>query len=309
MPKTGKTASAESARVRKATKRQEKQLAKKKARKQSKFPNSFKLVGQVFSIFKANWKTLLGIVIVYLILNIVFASGLGTISSSISNIKDNLQTSGQLGSALGGLGTLVGSAGANSSQTGAILQSFLIVLESLVIIWALRHLLANQKITVKNAYYRAMTPLIPFLLIIGVIIIQLLPVVLGSAIASAILSAIFNASGALTFSFAVIFVLLAAWSIYMLSSTIFALYIVTLPDMEPLKALRSAKNLVKYRRWPILRRILFLPIFIFIVMAVAIVPLIYWATFLAAPVFYFLGMVAILFIHTYLYSLYRSLLE
>jgi len=298
-----------SSRVRKANKRQSKKLAKKEALNRTKMPNSFRLVGQVYQIFRVNWRILLGVVIVYLILNVIFASGFGTISSSISSIKNNLETSGQLSGALAGFSTLVGSAGSNSSQTGSILQSLLIVIESLVIIWALRQILAGKAITVKEAYYRSMTPFIPFLLVVAVIIIQLLPVVLGSAIAGTVLSVIFNSSATMTLVFTIIFILLASWSIYLLSSSIFAVYIVTLPDMEPLKALRSAKNLVHYRRWPLLRRLLFLPIFILLVMAVICVPLILYATFLVAPVFYFLSMVAILFIHTYLYSLYRSLLE
>lgn len=296
-------------RVRKVSKRQSKKLAKKQALTTVKIPNSFRLVGQVYQIFRANWRKLLGIVIVYLILNVIFASGIGTITSSISSIKDNLQTSGQLSGALTGFGTLVGSSGSNSSQTGSMLQSLLIVIESLVIIWSLRQILANKAITVKEAYYHSMAPFIPFVLVVSVIIIQLLPVVLGSAIASTILSVIFNSSATLTVVFTIIFILLASWSIYLISSSVFALYIVTLPDMEPLKALRSAKNLVKYRRWPLLRRLLFLPIFILLVMAVICIPLILYATFLVAPVFYFLSMVAILFVHTYLYSLYRSLLE
>ncbi|HSX17795.1 MAG TPA: hypothetical protein VLE51_00340, partial [Candidatus Saccharimonadales bacterium] len=74
-------------------------------------------------------------------------------------------------------------------------------------------------------------------------------------------------------------------------------------------ALRSAKNLVKFRRWQLMRRIVFLPIFILVVMAALVVPLILFVSFLVAPVFYILSMLAILFIHTYLYSLYRSLLE
>src|SRR5207244_305337 len=90
--KSAKVASKNSAatRVRKAAKRQQVRLAKKEARSKGKLPNSFRLVGQVYRLFKANWQKLLGIVLVYLILNIVFASGIGTISSTINTIKDNL---------------------------------------------------------------------------------------------------------------------------------------------------------------------------------------------------------------------------
>src|SRR5438045_4169445 len=133
MTKKGKTALAGAARVRKVTKRQQKKLDKKQTRIHSKLPNSFRLTGQVFRIFRSNWQKLLGIVIVYLALNIVFASGFGKISTSILTIKNNLQgSSHQITDALGGLGSLIGSAGTNSSQTGAVLQSILLIIESLV---------------------------------------------------------------------------------------------------------------------------------------------------------------------------------
>jgi hypothetical protein len=101
---------------------------------------------------------------------------------------------------------------------------------------------------------------------------------------------------------------LAAWSFYMVSSSIFALYIVTLPEVQPREALRSAKNLIKYRRRLIIPKIIFLPFFVLAVMAVIIIPLILFASAIVAPVFYLLSMLSVLFIHSYLYSLYRSLL-
>ena len=54
----------------------------------------------------------------------------------------------------------------------------------------------------------------------------------------------------------------------------FALYIVTLPDMTPMKALRSARELVRYRRWTVLRKVLFLPLMLLVVAAIIMVPII-----------------------------------
>jgi hypothetical protein len=55
--------------------------------------------------------------------------------------------------------------------------------------------------------------------------------------------------------------------------------------------------------------VFFLPVFVFVVMGVIIVPLILYASAIVPEVFYVLSMLAILFLHTYLYSLYRELLE
>ncbi len=296
-------------RTRKLTRGQKKTLAKKEARKRSKLPGSFRLTWQVFGILRAYWKILGGIVLVYLILNIIFASGISGLGANVAEIKANLENGDRFWNALGGFSSLVGSAGASSSQTASILQSVLIILESLVIIWALRQLLAGNKVGIKQAYYQSMSPLVPFLLVIAVIFIQLLPLTFGAPVIGTILSTVLNAGALLTMLFIIIFAVLALWSFYMISSSIFALYIVTLPDMQPRQALRSAKNLVKYRRWALMRRVAFLPIFILVAMAIIVVPLILSVSFLVAPVFYLLSMVTILFVHTYLYSLYRSLLE
>ncbi len=295
-------------RLRKLTRRQAKTSVQQKAAARPLI-GSFQLVRQTAAFLYRHWRLLGGLVLVYLILNIVFASGLSNLSSSISSIKDNLST-GQhkFATALGGFSGLLGTAGASGSATGSTLQTFLIILESLVIIWALRQLFADKTFAVKNAYYQSTGQLVPFLLVLGVLFIQFLPVTLGATALSFILSNTVN-TGALTVIFGLIYAGLVAWSVYMISASVFALYIVTLPEMTPLAALRSAKNLVKFRRLKIIRRIIFLPIFIFLAAGVIIVPLILWANFLVLPVFYALSMVGILFVHSYLYGLYRELLQ
>lgn len=298
-------------RVRKLTKKQAKTKAKKDVKTRRPLPGAYRLSWHVLEVFRRHWRTLGGIVLVYLILNIIFASGISNVSSAFSTIKSDLQASGghNLANAAGGFASLIGSAGASGSSTGSTLQSVLFVIESLVIIWALRHLLSGQVISVKQAYYRSMTPLIPFLLVIFVIIIQLLPATIGAAVFAAIVTSVFPGTAAASVLSAVALILLAAWSLYMVSSSIFGLYIVTLPDMQPRQALRSAKDLVSFRRLAIIRKLLFLPLIIFIVMGLIIVPLILVASAIVPVVFYILSMLAILFVHTYLYSLYRGMLE
>ncbi|MGH7156797.1 MAG: hypothetical protein ACREGG_01640 [Candidatus Saccharimonadales bacterium] len=309
--KQSKKVAANSARSRKLTKKQQRAKAKVEARKRKPVIGSLRLTRRVFGIFKQNWKTLGGIVLVYLILNIIFASGISNVSNAFDTIKADINTGGghALWHAAGGFASLIGSAGASGSATGSALQSVLFVLESLVIIWALRHLLSGQPITVKLAYYKAMAPLIPFLLVIAVIIIQLLPVTIGGTVLAAVATSVFTDAGVATTISVIAFLLLAAWSIYMVSASVFALYIVTLPDMQPRQALRAARDLVRYRRWIVIRRVFFLPLLVIIIMGVIIVPLILYAKAIVPEAFYILSMLAILFVHTYLYSLYRSLIE
>jgi hypothetical protein len=308
--KQPKKAAATAGRTRKLSKKQQKAKAKTEARKLKPVIGSFKLTWGVFKVFREHWQPLGGIVLVYLILNVIFASGVSNISTTFINIKNDLNGGGQgLWHAAGGFGSLLGTAGASSSGTGSALQSMLFVLESLVIIWALRHLLSGQAVSVKLAYYRSMGPLIPFLLVIFVVIIQLLPVSLGGVILAAVATSVFTSATAITIITAIAFALLAAWSIYMVSASVFAVYIVTLPDMTPRPALRAARDLVRFRRWTVIRRVFFLPLFLLLLLGVIIIPLILYAQAIVPIVFFMLSMLSILFIHTYLYTLYRELLQ
>src|SRR3990167_8694723 len=302
-------------RLRRLGRKQKKFKAKKEAKERVRLPGSFRHTWRSFKVIKRFWKPLVGITGIYLILNIIFASGISNLSTAVSDIKFNLEIGdaanlSPLSTALNGFGNLVASAGTSGSSTGSALQTALIVIVSLVLIWALRHLLAGKKIKIKQAYYSAMFPLIPFLLILVVIFIQLLPVLIGVPLASAILAAVFPSGGALaSLTLIAVSVSFLGWSLYMLSSSVFSIYIVTLPDMPPRRALKSAKDLVKFRRWTLMRRLIYLPIFILVVMGLIVVPLIIYATFLVAPVFFGLGVLSLLFIHVYLYTLYRELIK
>jgi hypothetical protein len=308
--KQPKKAAAGAGRTRKLTKKQQRAKAKKEALKRPRLIGSFRLTRSVLVTIRKYWRTLLGIILVYLILNVIFG-GISNISSNFETIKTDLKSSGGSGvwSAAKGFAALVGSSGTSGSATGSSLQAFLFIIVSLVIIWALRHLMSGRKVRVKTAYYNSTLPLIPFLLVILVILIQLLPMTIGGAVLAVIANSVFTNSGAATAAAIIAFALLAAWSIYMVCSSIFAAYIVTLPDMMPRQALKSAAELVQYRRLIVIRRILFMPLFIFVVMGAIITPLILWASFIVPAVFFCLTALALLFAHTYLYSLYRSLLE
>lgn len=304
-----KSAATGSTRIRRLTRRQKKQAEKRKIRSKHQLPGSFSLVRQALGTMRLHWKPLMGIMVVYLILDIAFASGISNINSRVSEIKLDLELGHGFWNILSTIGPLAGGGGIASSQTTSVLQILLIVMGSLVIIWALRHLLCGNKVGIRQAYYQAMAPFVPFVLIILVIFIQLLPPTLGAAIINAIVATVVNSSGVLIATFIAAFALLAIWSIYMISSSIFALYIVTLPEMQPLQALRSARNLVRFRRWQVIRRVVFLPLLSLVVMAVIIIPFLLYVPFLAVAIFYLLSVSGLLFAHTYLYTLYRSLLD
>jgi len=298
MAKTGKGEQPKRAKAKSARSKSVKQVSKVAPATHKPLPGSFLLSREAFSVLARHWKPLGGIMLVYLLINTFFAGGFSNITNSISSLRDSADTSSSFSSLIGG----------DNSQASSILPSLLFVVESLVIIWALRHLLAGHSIKVKQAYYSSMAPFIPFLLVILVILIQLLPLTLGMGALGVVLSSVFSSDALVILITSLVFILLAGWSIYMLSSSIFALYIVTLPDMQPRQALRSAKTLVRGRRWSIIRRVLFLPLFMFLIMIALLTPLLILVPVASAVTLYLLGLLAVLFAHTYLYSLYRSML-
>lgn len=308
MAKKKKAGSSKSSpRVRTASRWQERRRAKAEA-KDLAVPSGFSLIRETFSTFRTYWRTLGGILLVYLVLNMVLASGLSNVINNFSNIKADLGNSHNISDGLNAFGSLVSSGADSGSSSTSTLQSLLLILISLVIIWSLRNLLAGKKFRVKEAYYQSMTPLVPFVLVIFFFLLQLLPVTIGSMLAS-LFGSLFPNSGAATVSSLIIVLPLAAWSIYMLSGSIFALYIVTLPGMHPRQALRSSKKLSTFRRFKIVRRLIFLLVFTMVGMAAVMLPLILFAHVLVVPVFYFLSLSILLLVHTYLYCLYRGLLE
>ena len=91
-------------------------------------------------------------------------------------------------------------------------------------------------------------------------------------------------------------------------STIYAIYIVTLPNIRPLQALKSSKKLIKGRRLLVLRKLLFLPLILVVGITVISIIVIAIIPQLAEFVFIALSTVSVLIAHSYLYNLYRELI-
>ncbi len=284
----------------------------KRIRHPVRLPSAWRLTKMTTRMLWRHKRLFIGITLIYAILNLVLVQGLSN-TTNITSLKATLQDAFGAGSAftasLTVFAVLISSSGSAASGTGGAYQLFLIILVSLAIIWALRELLAGGRIRVRDAYYRGMYPLVPFILVLVVIGVQLIPLVLGATVYNIVISNGIAVLAAEKVLWALLFGLLALLSVYMISSSVFALYIVTLPDMTPLKALRSARALVRFRRWTVLRKILIMPVILLVITAVIMLPIILVITPVAQWTFYLLTMFAVTVSHTYLYSLYRELLH
>lgn len=279
---------------------------------QTKLPSAFRLMRSALGLLKRHWKLFLGITLVYGFLTIILVRGFGG-SLNLSDLKTTLKDGfgGQYGSLATGatlFSYLLGSAGSSSSPAGGVYQSLLMIIVSLATIWALRQVLAKNKIRIRDTFYSGIYPLIPFVLVLLVVGLQLIPLSIGSWLYSTVINNGIAVTLLEKFIWIMLFFFLALLSLYMICSSLFALYIVTLPNMTPMKALRSARQLVLHRRFLVLRKILFMPLALLILGAIIMIPLIIFLTFAAEWIFFLLSMFVLTVVHAYMYTLYRELL-
>jgi hypothetical protein len=271
-----------------------------------------KIFVQSYKILFKNWKLFGGILLIYLVLNIILIGGLN--GGDLQNMKNSVSDlfTGSAGKISGGFAlfaVLLTSANSGNGGDGSTYQALLLFVVCLATVWALRQRHADHKIRIRDAFYQGMYPLIPVLLVLIAICLQLIPFLIGSLLYNLLVSGGIAAFTVEKLIAGTIFFLLGVLSLYMLLSSIWALYIVTLPDMTPMKALRSARELVRYRRLKVLRKVAFLPFALIILLAIVIVPLIIVSAPVAAWAFFVLSAAAVLFVLSYLYSLYRELIS
>mgnify|MGYP007022260333 CR=1 FL=1 len=255
-----------------------------------------------------------GIVAVYTVLNLLLVRGLSG-ATDLTPLKELL--SGDYPGGVGNIGTsltlfafLVSASGNNSSDVAGVYQTLLFAITSLATIWALRQVWANaQRVRIRDTFYKGMYPLIPVLLIVAVILLQMVPFVLGATIYSLVISNGIAVNAIERVLWVIPLLLGLLTSLYLMASSVVAVYIAALPDMTPMRALRSAHSLVRYRRWSVVRKLLFLPIALLVVSACIMLPVILVVTPAAPWIFFLLSMLGIVVIHSYLYTLYRELLE
>ena len=198
----------------------------------------------------------------------------------------------------------------SSSSTSALYGAVFSVLATLATIWMVRHRDAGERVTIRFAYYNGMVQLIPFILIILFAAFQLMPTLAGFAFfqiaisSGAVVTRLEQAVPALVWAFGAIL------SLYWLTPTLMAMYVVTIPGTLPVEALRAGKRLVDGRRWFIQRRII---IGIgFVVATYLLFAYVFarqdWSGAISQLNILF-PIISIPIVNTFMYKLYKSLLD
>ncbi len=258
------------------------------------------LVSGTIRFIKEHNRALGSMLGVYILVDLFLGNGLSTISDAANNFNAS-------GDRWHGLGNLIG-VGANSGGTStSALPGFLGVIMLMVYILLIKQLRAGKWLGVKETFYRSMYPLVPFLLVAAALILQLLPMALGSVILVAVVGGTPSTLAAIVFGG--IFLLLSAWSIYMLAGSIFALFFVAESGAQPMTSLRKSRKLADGRRWLVVSRLLPLPIVIFIVYLLVLLPLALIFKTLIPIVFYLLGASVLPAAAVYTYLFYEELAD
>jgi hypothetical protein len=271
------------------------------------------LLKNSFKLLRSNWKLFGGLTLVYTLLSLVLVRGFSS-NVDLKEIKHTLQallpgSLSVLTVTLSAYGVLLQTIGSVGTASGSVYQSLLLIIMILTTIWALRSSVSGQKVRLRDAFYKGLYPLAVFITVLIVIGLQLLPLVLGSWLYTLLVG------GGIVVSFTektvtlLLFILLGTLSFYMITSSLFALFISTIPDMTPLKALRSARQLVMHRRWHVLARIIALLFAVPILLAIIMAPFIILIPGIAEWVFFLLTIFSTIFIVTYMYLLYKNLLN
>ncbi len=270
------------------------------------------LIRQTNSLIGSRKRLFAGLAAIYAVINFVMIQGLGA-AFTLVDTKTELQdiaggNLSQLKSAFVLLGTL-GQTDATVNEAATLYQFVLYVITTLAVIWAVRQVSAGMRISLRDTYYKGMYPLIPFLLVLLVIGLQLVPAVIANFLVSTVVVGGLATTGLEVFLWLALAGLLWTLSIYLVLSSLIALYIVTLPDVQPMQALRSARELVLHRRVKITARLIVLAITLGIAVAIMFLPLIIVSPAVVEPFFLVTSGALLIYVNAWMYGLYRDLLQ
>lgn len=283
-------------------------------------------------VYKTIWKyrkTFLFLGIVYAVLTVLFVgiasqNLYSTISGTLANTSGNMFSGffGEIGkSGLLSLTIATGGISQNLSEAQQIYAGIITVMTWMTSVWLLRNLLAGHRVKMRDGLYNAGAPIVSTFIVVLVFIVQLLPLALAVIGYSAASASGLLAGGVEAMLFWTAALLLAVLSLYWITSTFFALIIVTLPGMYPHQALKTASDLVIGRRLRILLRLVWMSFIIVVAWAVVMIPIIIidswvknlWSVIGWLPtiplVLLILSGATIIWVSSYVYLLYRKVVD
>jgi hypothetical protein len=271
-------------------------------------------------------KTFISLTLIYALLTILMV-GIAS-QDTYTTLLDTLQTtSGDFFNGVwGGIGktsllfmtAISGGFSQDLSDSQQIYAGFITLLTWLTSVWLLRNILAGHNVKLRDGLYNAGSPIISTFVVALLFMVQLLPMALAFIGYSAASATGLLDGGIEAMLFWVAAGLLTLLSLYWITSTFFALIIITIPGMYPLQAVKTASELVIGRRLRILLRLLWMMVTLIFGWALVMIPMIsidlwikdLWPAASWVPTvpltMLILSSLTIVWVSSYIYLLYRK---
>lgn len=282
-----------------------------------------------FKILFKNWKVFLPLLILVVILNSILVTLMSeNMYVQFQDILDETSksfTGGELGNvAKAGLlliSTITsGGLTTNMTESQGIFFIFLLLLTWLVTIFLLRHIMAGHKIKLRDALYNAGAPIISTFIVFFIVFLECIPIFIFIILYSTAENTGFLDMPFYALLFFLFSVLMFLMSGYWLSSSTIALVSVSAPGLYPMKAVRTASDLMAGRRIKYVLRLLGLFIFLAIIWVLIMLPLILFDLWMkqfewTAGIPFIpiclatMTVFTVIFIAAYLYQYYRWMLD
>ncbi len=302
----------DNAKLRKKPKYKSFRLHKRVKHNDPKLPSWWGISKKAFRLLGANSKNILKFFFIYGFLYLIFVRGFSS-PVNIDEIRgafDELATEdvSALATNFTVFSLLIQSTTNAAGDVQGLYQMLFLIVGSLALIWLFRQQQAGNKVTMKMGFYRGMYPFVPFVLVTIVIALQTLPASIGNFLFKTVIDSGLAINMLEQSVWLLLFIFLLLLSFYMISSSLIALLVVTLPEMTPKIALKKAKELVEFRRFSVLRKVLALFLILVVVFVSIVFPAIFVSASLAQILYFALTILAVPFAAAYLFVLYRELL-
>lgn len=289
-----------------------------------KIPAWWKLAAHTMTLLTGQWRKVLALIAIYVpiawIISGVYSQDFGELKTAVDVLSESSLSATEEALAL--FVSFFNTQNAGIARDSLVLINVFTLIFWLSFVWLARYAYAKKQTTVREALYTSGAAVIPFTLLILLLAFQLVPAIVANVIFTNIGANVFALGSAELALILVLAILLIILSLYFVISNIIALQIVALPGMYPWRALRNARRLVTGRRFSVLRKLFMLLIFIGVTWLLLFTPVLIadnaicgesgvcWSTITLIPIAYYalIGL-TVAFASTYLYVVYRSLLN
>lgn len=209
-----------------------------------------------------------------------------------------------------------GGAATTFTETQQVFVGLVYLLLWLITVWLVRHIVSDTRVNLRDGLYAAAGPLVPTFLLVLFLLLQLLPfallvsVIVTVATTGAVQGVLWTLLGAM------LMLLGAAATLYWIIGAVLALVVVALPGTYPVAALRLASRVVSGYRGQLILRVLGLLLLVGVVTLVASLVLVsldaltgYHLSVLVILVTQFISVGLFLYSSTYMYLLYREVID